>query len=87
MLLLPSNNDKVAAELVKVKKERSKKATGAGTTAWTVRESVLASRLWIKTLTEMMGIKANLADFDRKWAEYYNQMKDAQEVMHQDSGT
>ncbi len=28
----------------------------------------------------MMGIKANLANFDRKWAEYYNQMKDAQEL-------
>ena len=77
-----SNNDEVVpAALVQVKKERNKKASGAGTTAWTEREYLLASRSWIKTSTEMMGIKANLADFDRKWAEYYNQMKDAQEVI------
>jgi hypothetical protein len=77
-----SNNGEVApAALVQVKKERSKKASGAGTTAWTEQECLLASRSWIKTSTEMMGIKANLADFDRKWAEYYNQMKDAQEVI------
>ncbi len=45
-----SNNYKVApAELVKVKKERSKKATGAGTTAWTEQEYHLASCSWIKT--------------------------------------
>ena len=69
-----SNSGEVApAALVHVKKERSKKASGAGTTAWTEQENLLASRLWIKTSMEMMGIKANLADFDRKWVEYYNQ--------------
>jgi hypothetical protein len=75
----PSNANEVApAAVAKVKKERK---TGAGTTAWTEREYLLASRSWIKTSTEMMGIKANLSDFDCKWAEYYNQMKDAQEVV------
>ncbi len=78
---LSYNGEVAPAALVQVKKERSKKASGAGTTAWTERAYLLASRSWIKTSTETMGIKVNLADFDRKWAEYYNQMKDSQEVI------
>jgi hypothetical protein len=61
----------------KIKKEKKSRAA-VGSQQWTEREYLLASRSWIKTTTEMMGIKANMATFDTQWAEYYNKMRDAQ---------
>ena len=62
---------------VKIKKEKKSRAA-VGSQQWTEREYLLASRSWIKTTTEMMGIKANMAAFDSQWADYYNKMREEQ---------
>jgi len=64
-------------DIDKIKKEK-KSRSSAGSLQWTEREYLLASRSWIKTTTEMMGIKANMATFDSQWTDYYNKMREEQ---------